>query len=1003
MKGKNVMKRILSMILSVILLISINTITTFATDPVFTIAVESRTASPGETILVEINITNNPGISTISDLRVDLGSGLKLYYPAGKEGYAANANTWPFIAGNRSPADGEGMIPIMGRPTDSNIGDSHIVLSFLDTSEPFDSVENGRLVALRLIVDSSIDGGVDDFSINITVFGVGNIAGNTIPATITNGEVTVITPPSITTTTLASGVVGNDYIGTLSATGTAPIVWRITDGFLPEGLTLSDEGIISGKPVATGTYNFTVEASNGIVPSAVKQLSIIINLPVLDHIEVTTPPIKTAYFVGESLNLTGMVVTAYYNDGSSKVVTGYTTNPIGGTALNTAGQQTVTVSYIEGGVAKTANFVVSLNKPILTGTVLVSGDAVYGQTLTAVTTSLSSDPAVSLGAPSYQWNRGDEPIDGAESVTYDLVQEDIGQTITVMVTVDNCEGSVTSAPTLAVRKADGPANPPMISIYTGDGTTFTYTAPLLPNGQYKKDDGDWQDNNVFSGIIPLSTHTFSARVKKTDTHNAGTPGHIEIEFIKLDDRDVPPIAYDVSGDFPDKIVTIVMITGAEYRFEGETSIQAYSPKNTYTSEIAEDVTLYIRLAETATHNPSLATSITINTDNLPQDAPPAFTLTYESVNDTRYTVTIPLTEGAEYSFDGLIWGDVNTKTDCMPGQTITGYKRMAAYPGYNASPSTFNSVELPLLQVMAPTSLPDGGTFVSSQIVNLLCETVDAMIYYTLDGTMPTADSLLYTEAFTLTSTTTVRAIAIKPGIADSAVLTATFTRSSGSSSTPRPAPTVIDPVETPKIEWGSFTAFINGYPDHTFRGQNTITREEFVNILFKIKNPDVLPEADTNSPSFSDVMPGRWSYNAIEWAKGAGITEADSGDFRPSDPITRAEVAAMLVKLEAWTEAAENVFSDIEEHPNHDDILKAVKAGIFIGYPDNTFKPDDGIIRYELVAAMVRYLLGDEPEDSVWKDIVLPFTDVPSDHWAYKYAAMAIAGYEVVTKEENS
>jgi len=507
------------------------------------------------------------------------------------------------------------------------------------------------------------------------------------------------------------------------------------------------------------------------------------------------------------------------------------------------------------------------------------------------------------------------------------------------------------------------------------------------------DDGEWQDSSVFSGIIPLSSHTFSVRFKETATQYAGTPSHIDVEFVKLNDRLAPPIDYDVSGDFPNKIVTIVAFSDMEYSFDGVT----YSQTNTYTSVSAEDVTLYVRLAETATHNASPASSIIINTDNLPQDPPPAFTLTYVSVNDTSYTVTIPLTEGAEYSFDGETWDEVNTKTDCIPGETITGYKRMAAYPGYNASSATYDNVELPLFQVTAPTSSPNGGTFASSQTVTLDCETIDATIYYTLDGTMPTANSLLYTEAFTLTSTTTVRAIATKPGMADSEVLVVTFTRRS---SNPRPAPVVIDPIETPMAEWGSFTAFINGYPDLTFRGQNSITREEFVNILCKIKNPGVLPVADTNTPSFDDVKPGRWSYNAVEWAKDAGITEAGSGNFRPSDPITRAEAAAMLVKLEEWTEVAENSFSDIEEHPNRDDILKAVKAGIFIGYPDNTFKPDDNVIRYELVAAIVRYLLGGEPEDSMWKDIVLPFTDVAYDHWAYKYVAMATAGYEALIEE---
>ena len=76
-----------------------------------------------------------------------------------------------------------------------------------------------------------------------------------------------------------------------------------------------------------------------------------------------------------------------------------------------------------------------------------------------------------------------------------------------------------------------------------------------------------------------------------------------------------------------------------------------------------------------------------------------------------------------------------------------------------------------------PTITPNGGNFEESVEVTLACETADAAIYYTLDGTDPTAESTLYAEAFTLTATTTVKAIAVKEGLASSAVAEATFTK----------------------------------------------------------------------------------------------------------------------------------------------------------------------------------------------------------------------------------
>ncbi len=81
--------------------------------------------------------------------------------------------------------------------------------------------------------------------------------------------------PTITTTTLEDGTVGTAYSQTLAATGTSPITWSISNGKLPDGLTLS--GVtITGTPSADGTFNFTVAAIN-VEGSDSKALSIKIN------------------------------------------------------------------------------------------------------------------------------------------------------------------------------------------------------------------------------------------------------------------------------------------------------------------------------------------------------------------------------------------------------------------------------------------------------------------------------------------------------------------------------------------------------------------------------------------------------------------------------------------------------------------------------------------------------------------------------------------------------
>ena len=78
--------------------------------------------------------------------------------------------------------------------------------------------------------------------------------------------------------------------------------------------------------------------------------------------------------------------------------------------------------------------------------------------------------------------------------------------------------------------------------------------------------------------------------------------------------------------------------------------------------------------------------------------------------------------------------------------------------------------------VATPAITPNGGSFIGTQSVTLSCDTEGATIYYTLDGSEPTAQSTQYAgTAFEITGTTTVKAIAIK-GDDKSSVASATFT-----------------------------------------------------------------------------------------------------------------------------------------------------------------------------------------------------------------------------------
>ena len=113
----------------------------------------------------------------------------------------------------------------------------------------------------------------------------------------------------------------------------------------------------------------------------------------------------------------------------------------------------VTVSYTDGFNAGTENATSSPTGLIEnvndTGVATITGTATKGLTLTAIVT----DPDGVATISSYQWKRGNAAIGGATSPTYDLVQADVGNTMTVTVGYkvgSDPQESATSDPTVSV-------------------------------------------------------------------------------------------------------------------------------------------------------------------------------------------------------------------------------------------------------------------------------------------------------------------------------------------------------------------------------------------------------------------------------------------------------------------------------------------------------------------------------------------------------------------------
>ena len=131
---------------------------------------------------------------------------------------------------------------------------------------------------------------------------------------------------------------------------------------------------------------------------------------------------------------------------------------------------------------------------------------------------------------------------------------------------------------------------------------------------------------------------------------------------------------------------------------------------------------------------------------------------------------------------GYILQNLNNNNRFIGGSSAAGatYK---AYAINNLGTEDYPYVVLfkegstsPMLQVATPTITPNGGLFTQNQEVTLACTTEGATIHYTLDGTDPTTSSATYSAPFTLSATATVKAMAVKEGMSNSTVASATFT-----------------------------------------------------------------------------------------------------------------------------------------------------------------------------------------------------------------------------------
>lgn len=153
-------------------------------------------------------------------------------------------------------------------------------------------------------------------------------------------------------------------------------------------------------------------------------------------------------------------------------------------------------------------------------------------------------------------------------------------------------------------------------------------------------------------------------------------------------------------------------------------------------------------------------------------------------------------------------------------------------------------------------------------------------------------------------------------------------------------------------VDWAVERGITAGTSDTTFSPGQTCTRGQILTFLWR-----AVGAPDTYSPirEVSDISPNAYYYRAVLWAEQFNLF--DGNEFRPNDPCTRLEAMELLWRLshwreEHWQKTSDSGFSDTDSQA----VKWAVDRGVTTGTSAETFSPEQICTRGQIVSFLYRH-----------------------------------------------